>query len=127
MSGISSKNLSKRQKAQTSQKSDGQNTLALKAVHPVIKKVTSDLEDQKYNTAIAALMKCTNDLYEIKARDGFAGQKGLAGGAGEFSDVDGTACTTHAAEELWQDLGHKDSVHVDHWPEWDEKYPCMTL
>ena len=104
-----------------SQKSDGQNVLALKAVHPVIKKVTSDLEDQKYNTAIAALMKCTNDLYEIKARDGFAGQKDWLV-ALESLVMLMAPLAPHAAEELWQDLGHKDSVHVDHWPEWDEKY-----
>ena len=28
----------------------------------------------------------------------------------------------HMAEELWRDLGHKDSVHVDHWPELNEAY-----
>ncbi len=111
------------EKAESSdvQKSDGQNTLVLKAVHPVIKKVTSDLEDQKYNTAIAALMKCTNDLYEIKARDGFAGQKDWLV-ALESLVMLMAPLAPHAAEELWQDLGHKDSVHVDHWPEWDEKY-----
>ena len=36
----------------------------------------------------------------------------------------------HAAEELWQDLGHSDSVHRDHWPELNEsalKRDQMTL
>jgi leucyl-tRNA synthetase len=28
----------------------------------------------------------------------------------------------HTAEELWQDLGHSDSVNVDHWPELIEEY-----
>src|SRR5690606_31117764 len=26
----------------------------------------------------------------------------------------------HTAEELWHQLGNKDSVHIDHWPEWDD-------
>ena len=46
-------------------------TDVLRAIHPTIKKVTEDLEDQKYNTAIAAMMKCVNDLYLFK-KDGFA-------------------------------------------------------
>lgn len=103
------------------QKSEGQNTLVLKAVHPAIKKVTSDIEEQKYNTAIAALMKCTNDLYEIKAKDGFAGQKDWLF-ALESLVMLMAPFAPHAAEELWRELGHKDSVHVDHWPKWDEKY-----
>lgn len=103
------------------QKSNGQNTLVLKAVHPSIKKVTSDIEDQKYNTAIAALMKCTNDLYEIKAQDGFAGQKDWLF-ALESLVMLMAPFAPHAAEELWHDLGHKDTIHIDHWPKWDEKY-----
>ena len=26
----------------------------------------------------------------------------------------------HIAEELWEKLGHKDSIHVGHWPVWDD-------
>ena len=28
----------------------------------------------------------------------------------------------HITEELWQELGHTDTIHVNHWPKWDEKY-----
>lgn len=103
------------------QKSDGQNALVLKVIHPTIKKVTSDIEDLKYNTAIAALMKCTNDLYEIKARDGFAGQKDWLF-ALESLVMLMAPFAPHASEELWMELGHKDTIHIDHWPKWDEKY-----
>jgi leucyl-tRNA synthetase len=103
------------------QKADGQNELVLKVVHPTIKKVSLDIEDLKYNTAIAALMKCTNDLYEIKGRDGFAGQKDWLF-ALESLIMLMAPFAPHAAEELWHELGHKDTIHIDHWPEWDEKY-----
>jgi leucyl-tRNA synthetase len=103
------------------EKSEGKSDSVLKAVHPAIKKVTSDIEEQKYNTAIAALMKCTNDLYEIKAKDGFVGRKDWLF-ALESMVMLMAPFAPHAAEELWDNLGHKDSVHVDHWPKWDEKY-----
>ena len=28
----------------------------------------------------------------------------------------------HITEELWREMGHDDTVHVSHWPKWDEKY-----
>lgn len=99
----------------------GKNESVLKVTHPAIKKVTSDIENQKYNTAIAALMKCTNDLYEIKARDSFAGQEEWQVALESLTMLT-APFAPHIAEELWKDLGHEDSIHVDHWPKWDEKY-----
>lgn len=97
-------------------------------VHPTIKKVTSDIENQKYNTAIAALMKLTNELYDTKAKKGFASRSWR--GVLEAVVMMMAPFTPHAAEELWHSLGHEDSIHVGHWPEWDEKYlksQTMTL
>jgi leucyl-tRNA synthetase len=92
----------------------------LKVVHPVIKKVTDDLEDQKYNTAIAALMKLCNDLYEAKAKTGFKDSGWRA--ALESLVMMMAPFAPHAAEQLWHDLGHEDSVHRGHWPVLDEQY-----
>ena len=103
------------------QKSDGQNAKVLKAVHSAIKKVTEDLEEQKYNTAIATLMKCSNDLYEIKNKDGFSGQKDWLFALESLVMMIGPFAP-HASEELWHNLGHNDSVHLGHWPVWDDKY-----
>lgn len=93
----------------------------LKAVHPAIKKVTSDLEDQKYNTAIAAMMKLTNDLYELKVKERFSDRdnwrfalESLVAMVAPFAP--------HIAEELWHQLGHDTSVHRDSWPQWVDKY-----
>ncbi len=93
----------------------------LKVTHPAIKKATADLEDQKYNTAIAAMMKLTNDLYDLKAKEGFGDQtnwrfalESLVALVAPFAP--------HIAEELWHQLGHDTSVHRDSWPKWDDKY-----
>jgi leucyl-tRNA synthetase len=101
---------------------DGQASDAvLRIVHPAIKKVTADLEDQKYNTSIAAMMKLTNDLYELKAKDMYADRanwlfalESLVALVAPFAP--------HISEELWHLLGNESSVHRDSWPKWDDKY-----
>lgn len=94
---------------------------ALKVTHPAIKKVTSDLEDQKYNTAIAAMMKLTNDLYELKAKDHY-GDRANWQFALESLVALVAPFAPHMAEELWHQLGRETSVHRDSWPQWDDKY-----
>ncbi len=101
------------------QPNKGDASIVLRAIHPAILKITEDLEEQKYNTAIAAMMKATNDLYEIKARDGF--------GAGWQEALESLVMliapfAPHTAEELWHDLGHTDSVNKDNWPKWNDSY-----
>jgi leucyl-tRNA synthetase len=97
------------------------NEKVLHIIHPAIKKVTADLEQQKYNTAIATMMKATNELYELKAKDKFQGKlewlftlESLIMLIGPFAP--------HTAEELWHDVGHDDTLQKDHWPLWDEAY-----
>ncbi len=89
-------------------------------IDPAVKKVTEDLEDQKYNTAIAAMMKATNDLYSLKAEAGIGGQDWRLALSSLVALV--APFAPHTAEELWQDLGNDSSVHIDTWPKWDEKY-----
>ena len=93
----------------------------LRIIHPAIHKVTADMEDQKYNTAIAALMKATNELYEVKAKDGFADRVNWQLALESLVQLV-APFAPHAAEELWHDLGHEDSVHKDHWPVWEDRY-----
>lgn len=109
--------------AQASKKveSESSKSKLLRAVHQATKKVTADLEDLKYNTAIAGLMKCTNDLYDIKAKDGFTNAKDWQTGLESMVSMM-APFAPHAAEELWHDLGHDDSVNRDHWPVWDDEY-----
>ncbi|MGB4966842.1 MAG: leucine--tRNA ligase [Candidatus Saccharimonadales bacterium] len=93
----------------------------LRAIHPAIQKVTADLEDQKYNTAIAAMMEVTNTLYALKAKDGF-GDTAAWRFALESLVAMIAPFAPHVADELWHDLGHTTSVQRDSWPVLDEQY-----
>lgn len=92
------------------------------ATHKTIKKVTEDLHSMGFNTAIAVLMEFTNELYKIKVElpphvDNPAWREAISALAQLLAPF-----APHIAEELWSELGHDSSVHVDHWPTWDEKY-----
>ncbi len=92
----------------------------LQATHRTIRKVTEDIETLKYNTAIAATMQLTNDLYKLKADD-FADKKSWQF-ALESLVMLIAPFAPFMAEELWHQLGQEDTVHVSHWPQWDNKY-----
>ena len=99
----------------------GEASVALRrAINKAVKKVTDDLTELAFNTAIASLMECVNELYRVKAADGYAS-----------ADWPGIIATLlqllapfapHLSEELWRQLGHQESVHVSQWPEYDEQY-----
>ncbi len=99
---------------------DGTNDAVDRIIHPVIQKVTSDLEQQKYNTAIATMMKCVNELYVEKAK-GFTGKESWQFALDSLVALVGPFAP-HAADELWQQLGHDNSVSKDSWPSWDDEY-----
>ncbi len=88
------------------------------AVHSMIKKVTEDIESNTYNTAIATLMKCVNDLYKLK--ESWFAKSDTWQQALEAMVMCVGPFAPHLAEELWQDLGHSDSAQKDHWPVVDE-------
>ena len=85
-----------------------------------VKKVTKDLEKLSFNTAVAAMMEYVNELYRVKAEDNYSAKDW--GYALECLVQLIAPFAPHIAEELWQQLGHSDSVHIDHWPSWDEQY-----
>ncbi len=97
------------------------NTDVLRIAHKTIRKVTDDLERLSFNTAIASMMEAVNELYIAKARDSYGAE-----GSWRFtleSLVQLLApFAPHIAEELWHQLGHQDSVHVNHWPISDDTY-----
>lgn len=90
------------------------------AVHKTIKKVSDDLKDMGFNTAIAALMELVNELFRIKASDNYQ--------AVEWQWALETLVqllapfAPHIADELWEQLGGEESVHITEWPVHDEKY-----
>lgn len=93
----------------------------LASTHRAIKKVSQDIESMSFNTAIAALMKFTNELYEINKKDKFNSYTSW-----EFALKTLTQLLApfapHIAEELWSNLGAAESVHISEWPVHDEAY-----
>ncbi len=92
-----------------------------RAVNRTIKKVSIDLESLSFNTAIAAMMELVNELYKIKAQDKFANANTWRWAIESLVQLL-APFAPHITEELWEQLGHDQSVHASKWPAYDEKY-----
>ncbi len=87
---------------------------SLKSVHRLIKKVTGDIEQFSYNTAISAFMICVNELGQQKCASRELLRKMI---------VLIAPFAPHMAEELWKQLGGETKSVCDAaWPAWDEAY-----
>ena len=86
----------------------------LRLLHATIKKVTNDLETLNINTAISQLMIFVN---------AFAGEgKELPREAAETFVLLLSPIAPHVCEELWEYLGHNESLAYEPWPKYDEKH-----
>lgn len=92
-------------------KGEGSTPALEKSFHKTIKKVTDDINEMKFNTAIAALMSLANEIYS----------------AGSLtSDELKTFITLlnpfapHLTEEMWHSLGETTLLSISKWPEFDE-------
>jgi len=99
---------------------DSQTAAVYKPIHKMIKKATEDLEANRYNTAVASMMECTNELYKLKNND--LAKNEIWKSALESLVACMAPFAPHISEELWHGLGHSDTIHKDTWPEYDEKY-----
>ena len=89
--------------------------------HRTNKKITSDIEEEKFNTAVSAMMEAVNGYFKIKESAGIG--KCAAWDFAIESLLQVLApFAPHITEELWHQIGHKDTIHIDHWPTWDDKY-----
>jgi len=88
--------------------------------HWMIRKMTEDIESQKFNTAISAQMELVNEIYGLldKEKDAFVSP------AGKFVMREAVLALVqtmspfapHLAEELWQEVGMKEQVGLSAWP-----------
>ncbi len=83
----------------------------------MIKKVSEDIEGNRYNTAIAALMAGLNSLYKIKVDSLSKSDEWKVALESIVACV--APFAPHIADEIWQQLGHSSSVHKDSWPKLD--------
>ena len=79
-------------------------------LHQLIKKVTEDIETQKFNTAISTMMEFINEVQVF----------GISKEQAEIFLKILTPFAPHITEELWQKLGHGDSIFKEKWPEYDK-------
>ena len=92
-------------------KGEGYSEKLESSMHKLIKKVTYDIDNMKFNTAIAAMMAFINEVYEygtitkdelitfIKLLNPFA---------------------PHLTEEMWENMGNSTFCSLEKWPEYDE-------
>jgi len=83
----------------------------LRLLHATIKKVTTETEELRFNTAIAAMMEFVNAVYKWPNRP----RKALAPFPLLLAPY-----APHLAEELWRMLGNEQSLTYAPWPEADE-------
>lgn len=87
-------------------------------IHKTIKRVTRDIEGFHFNTAISSLMMYSNYL----GRPLHAPKKAV-----EYLLTLLAPFAPHVAEELWEMLGHKDSIFTQPWPSYDEALATDTI
>jgi leucyl-tRNA synthetase len=85
-------------------------------LHKTIKKVSSDTETLNFNTAISQMMIYSNEKAKLGELP-YALWKPLW----EPLDIMLSAYAPHLGEELWEKLGHTESVSKSPWPDYDEK------
>lgn len=81
-------------------------------IHQTIKKVSSDFETLKYNTAIAAMMALINEFYKADklTKDDFRVVLQLL-----------NPVAPHITEELWEMMGYEKRLYENPWPEYEEE------
>ncbi|MFZ9736416.1 MAG: leucine--tRNA ligase [Prochlorotrichaceae cyanobacterium] len=91
-----------------------------RAIHTAIKEISEDLEgDYQLNTAVSELMKLSNAISDArKASDTMMASAIYQEGIETLVKLL-APFAPHITEELWQHLGHSESIHLQPWPESD--------
>ncbi len=90
--------------------SNNENSNLEKIYHQTVKKVTDDFESLNFNTAISQMMIFINAVYK---EDNFP--KDYAEGFVKLLNP----VSPHIAEELWEMLGHNNTIAFESWPSYD--------
>jgi leucyl-tRNA synthetase len=82
-----------------------------RVLHRTIREVTQDIERLGFNTAIAKMMEFTNFFFKVERRPRVAMQTFV---------LLLSPFAPHLSEELWQALGHEQTLAYERWPSYDE-------
>ncbi len=85
----------------------------LKILHKTIKKVEEDIERHSFNTSVSTFMVCVNELSSLKCNN----KKIL-----EELIIVLSPYAPHITEELWELLGHTESISLATYPQWKQEY-----
>jgi leucyl-tRNA synthetase len=85
----------------------------LKVLHKTIKKITSDIENFSFNTSVSNFMICVNELTDLKCN-----KREIL----EPLAIMIAPYAPHVAEELWNKLGHKETITYATFPVCNESY-----
>lgn len=85
----------------------------LKVLHKTLKKIEQDMENFSFNTSVSEFMICANELSSMKCNKK-AVLEPLAIALSPFAP--------HIAEELWEKLGHTDTILNAAFPAYNEEY-----
>ena len=96
----------------TDKKQNGENKNLEKVYHQTVKKVTSDYENLSFNTAISQLMIFINAVYKEEVFP-IAYQEGFIKLLNPIAP--------HLTEELWEMLGHTNTISYEAWPTYQEE------
>jgi leucyl-tRNA synthetase len=102
----------KREKRKVKSDRNSDNDSISKLLHRTIKKVTDDTASINLNTAISAMMIYSNELAKLAV---------IPRDLWEPLVIMVSVYAPHLGEELWEKLGHKESVSACRWPSYDEK------
>ena len=93
----------------------------LAVAHKTVKKVTEDIENDKFNTAVSSMMEAVNAYFKLKEAHPFGKSDAWTFAIESLLQVL-SPFAPHITEELWHELGHDTTIHVDTWPKWDDAY-----
>lgn len=85
----------------------------LKSLHKTIKKVEEDIERFSFNTSVSTFMICVNELSQLKCH-----KRAIL----EPLTIILSPYAPHITEELWEQLGHQESISYASFPQWKEEY-----
>jgi leucyl-tRNA synthetase len=92
--------------------------------HQTIKKVTEDIEERfHFNTAISAIMELVNEIYKFEVGEKYSEEDDILVLREALETVVKllSPITPYLSEELWQEMGHKESIYLQPWPKYDVK------
>jgi len=93
----------------------------LSIAHKTVKKVTEDIENEKFNTAISTMMEAVNAYFKLKEVHSSGKNDAWTFAIESLLQVL-APFAPHMTEELWHQLGHETTIHIDTWPHWNDAY-----